>query len=243
MAKDILAFFGLIFLTILIIIGVGLMGIFYDDLGIVQVPDRIREELTRWTEPGEVIVKDFDLGEAEWSNPLDGITGLPELDFTIDSELPGFDPTAAPLPTATPLPSLKPGVYRVEAVVRLKEFVAALENWLAVNKEVSEDGALVNDNNWQARAQAAVDNVLLTARVLDEIGPAPAGYEGVDEWLFRVHQEAQTMHGEYSQALDHHARGASGSEQFRAAGESFTRMKEYLSGAVQEMLALGWSLE
>lgn len=243
MAKDILAFFGLIFLTLLILVGVGLMGIFYDDLGIVQVPERIRNEVTRWTEPGEVVVKEFNLGEAEWSNPLEGITSLPDLDFTMDAEVPAFDPTAVPVPTATPVQPLKPGVYRVEAVVRLKEFVAAVETWLVVNKEVSDDGALVNDPNWQARAQAAVDNVLLTARVLDDIGPAPAGYEGVDDWLFRVHQEAQVMHSQYSQALANQAGGTSGSEQFRAAGESFTRMKEYLSGAVQEMLALGWSLE
>lgn len=231
MAKDILAFFGLIFLTILILVGVGLLGVFYDDLGIVQVPETIWDTVTRWTEPGEVVIKDFDLGEAEWTNPLENLHGDP-----IATAVPAF------VPTATPVPPLKPGVYRVEAVVRLKEFVAAIEQWLAVNKEVSNDGTMVNNPEWQARAQSAVDEVLLTARILDEIGPAPAGYEEVDDWLFRVHQEAQILHSEYSQALDNHARGASGAEQFRAAGDSFTRLKEYVAGAVEEMLALGWTL-
>lgn len=235
MAKDILAFFGLLFLTLLIVIGVGMVGYFYDDLGILSVSERIREEVDRWTGTGEVVVRDFDIGEIEWSNPLDDLPGLPDLSAA--AEVPAL------VPTATPVPPLKPGVYRVEAVLRLKEFVATIEHWLAVNKEVASDATLVDDPGWQNKAQKAIDETLLTARVLDEIGPPPAGYETVDEWLARVYQETQILHGAYSRGLAQQARGTSGSEHFRSAGESFTRVKEYLAGAVEEMLALGWSLE
>jgi hypothetical protein len=235
MAKDILAFFGLLFLTLLIVIGVGLVGYFYDDLGILRVSERIREEIGGWTEPGELVVTDFDLGEVEWSNPLDAMPVLPEMPAT--AEVPTL------VPTFTPIPPLKPGVYRVEVVLRLKEFVAAIEHWLFVNKEVAGDEKLVEDPGWQNRAQNAIDSVLLAARVLDDVGPPPAGYEAVDERLARLYQETQLLHDAYSHGLSQHAKGASGSEQFRSAGESFTRVKEYLAGAVEEMLALGWSLE
>lgn len=236
MAKNILAFFGMIFLTLLIIVGVWMMGYLYDALGLVSLPEDF--SLARLYQPGEitVVASDHGLEKGTWSNPLEflPIVSTTPLPVAAATDLPA--PT--PLATETPVPPLDPLVYQAEVTVRLRQFVDALELWLEVNEKLVLDNSLIQDGNWRNQMELALANVASAGRALAGVGPAPAAYESIDALLDRVQIEAEGLQQNYRQAL------ISGDPRyFSAAGDHFSRIKEYLKQAVEAMLALGWSLE
>jgi hypothetical protein len=227
MAKDILAFLGMIFLILLIIMGVASLVFFYDRIGIIEIPDRVTQFISTFTPDRTVTVIDIGVGKAEWSNPLDAI--------------PTSTLTPVPVYTATPVPPLTPKVYETEVMVRLKIFVSALERWLMVNEALTKDNALISDSAWQAEMALALDSVSETGRALADVGPPPPEYEEIDQWLDRVEIEAEGLRARYSQALETQVDPATSGKHFTAASEHFARIKEYLFQAVEGMISAGWS--
>lgn len=230
MAKDILAFFGLIFLTLLVLIGVALFALFENSVGIISIPDGldsfIKTPLSLLT-PAPVVVnvdKVDQIGKAEWTNPLDA---LPE-------------PTITPIPqpTATPVPAMEPAAYRKEVIARMKRFAEALQHWLDQNNKLAQDKTLLQDPTWVRETGASLDEIRLTGKALAGVGPAPADYREVDGWIRRVGPEAAGLSTNFSDAIQ-----SNDSKKFTAAGENFNQIKEDLSQAVNAMLAAGWSIE
>ena len=232
MIKNILAFFGFLFLSLVILLGVGTLGLFYDTVGLLSVPKNILQQIL----PEEpvlpkavtVSVADGGMMKAEWSNPLDL---LPEASPTPLA-------TATPLPTATPVPPLDPSVYRAETLVRLKDFVRALEGWLEINDRAAVEPNLVDDAAWQNEMTSSLAVVVERSDALASIGPPPAEYTGMDALFDRVQEESQSMQRNIEQGFS-----SRDPAQWTAAGDSFARVKEYLSQAVVLMVEAGWSLE
>jgi hypothetical protein len=228
MAKDILAFFGMIFLIILIVVGVSALAIFYDRIGIISLPQGMKELVDAYTpSSGTVTVREIGVGKAEWSNPLDAI--------------PTATMTMTPVPTATQVPPLAPEVYQTDVLLYMKSFVSALERWLDLNEALTRDNSLLSDAGWQTGMRLALENVSETSRALASVGPAPEEYKRIDQWLDRVDQEAQGMRASYLMAIENQADLETSTKQFTAASSHFVRIKEYLFQAVDGMIAAGWT--
>lgn len=259
MAKNILAFFGLIFLTLLILSGVGIMGTIYNEIGLIALPVDIASIAESFSGTVTVVVAEGGSEDGSWSNPLDLAavdyaypaavtpapypTQTPEIPLA-DSEAPREvimpDPTAAPviIPTNTPLPPLDPGVYQTEVILGLKRFVAAIENWLALNDRLARGEAAVDDANWRAEIEQALNETANAGQALADIGPAPEVYSEMDALLEPPAAEAAALQINYLQAL-----ATGDTAYFNTAGENFSRMKAYLAQAAEAMLNAGWNMQ
>jgi hypothetical protein len=232
MAKNILAFFGMVFLTILVLVGVGMMGYLYDALGLVALPKDFSLAALYQPEEITVVAAENGLEKGVWSNPLEMLPVVSTTPMHTATSVPTF------LPTETPIPPLDPLVYRAEITIRLKQFVAALELWLEVNEKLVLDNSLISDATWRNAMDLALVNVASTSRAMAGVGPAPAGYEAIDTLLDRVYTESVGLQQNYQQALVN-----GGASYFAAAGENFSRLKAYLTEAVEAMLTMGWTME
>ncbi len=227
MAKNILAFFGLIFLTLVILAGVLGMGFYYDKIGLIQLPDAFHQTLSSLTDAGTVVVKVQDttgIQHLQWSNPLEG--------------LPTATQTPVPAPTETPIPPLDPEVYQSQVMSRLKTYASALQDWLKANDALAANNDLLNDPTWQAKMSAILENVRASGQQLADVGPAPTQYQGLDGWLKKAGNDAENLQQNYQKAMQTHA-----SQDFIAASQSFTQIKDALSQAAQEMVNAGWVLQ
>lgn len=170
-------------------------------------------------EPGQVRI--------EPRNPLDSLpTRTP------------IPPPPTPLPSPTPIPPLPPEVYRAEVMVRLRTFAAALDVWMAANDRLARDNTLLEDAAWQAEMRSSLVNVANAGRSLDTVGPPPAEYQAIDDWLAWTGAEAVALEQNYQRALE-----TRDPADFTQAADNFNRIRQYLNEAVKEMLAAGWPLE
>jgi hypothetical protein len=227
MAKDILAFFGMLFLVLLIILGVATLTFFYDRIGIISLPEGIINIADNVPLSGTITVREVGIGKADWSNPLEAI--------------PTATWTPAPTLTATPIPPLDPIVYEKETILRLKSFVSALERWLAANESITENSELLYDSDWLKEMQLSLEMIGDTGRAMADIGPPPPEYANIDQWIDRVAGEAEGLQTNYERALELHAAGNDSAKSFTAASDNFVRIKEYLFQAVEGMLTAGWT--
>lgn len=225
MLKNCLAMIGILFIAILAAVGVFLLVAFYDLSGTVPIPDiTLRAPVVIGDEAGVTPEIEVSGGEAtilERLNPLD------------------LDPPALPTltPEPTTVPPLDPEVYRAEVMVRLENFVTALERWMAANEALGQDSALLDDPAWRNEMVAILDSVSETAWALSQVDPPPPEYAAIDEWLKRLGPEADGLRESYLTALDTRDEAA-----FTTAADHFARIKEYLEAAVGEMLAANWPL-
>jgi hypothetical protein len=227
MAKDFLAFLGLVFLTLLILAGVALIGYLYHTYEFITLPD----ELLAWIGPVAVSPAERPPAEkVEWVNPLDALptATLPPLKTN----------TPVPSLTPSPIPALDPAVYRSEVTSRLKQFVVALEEWRDLNNELVNESRLASDPAWLEEMTISLEVVVMTGSGLAGIGPPPEEYAGVAAWLERLPPEVAGLKRSYLEALS-----TGETEAYLVAGDHFARIKEALAGAVEQMLALGWSIE
>lgn len=239
MAKNILAFFGMLFLTMLIVGGVSIMAYLYDSFGLVSLPSVELPNLSLPTQERQrptIAVYVEDQSQPVWTNPLEV---LPE---DLATSVPFYTntpwPTETPVPTATPVPPLDPLVYRTQTAIHLKEFAAALEGWLQLNQRAGADNALFNDQAWRDEMDRSLETISATAYALAGVGPEPAEYSGIAALLDYAASESDGLVWNYRQALQ-----TSDPASFRASGEHFNRLKQYLAQAAQEMLANGWDLQ
>lgn len=252
MAKNILAFFGLMFLTLLVVAGVGLMGYIYDSVGIVELPEEvgiiseqvgilsdkvitIPERLRVANTRGEPTIQVFDgMSEPQWENPLDLLPVASATPFITNTPRAVAIPTA----TATPVPPMEPSMYRADTLDRLRIFADTLERWLALNKQMGGDMEIKNDPQWQAEMRVLLDEVVISGYSLAEVGPPPAEYETIDQWMGRLPQQVESLRGSYLRALETDDPAA-----FRKAGEDFNEIRNTLTNAAAVMVDLGWTLE
>lgn len=228
MAKNILAFFGLIFLTLLIVTGVGLIAFFYDSLGLVSLPESLPKGLIEtpmhFLTPGTPEIHVKSVGKGQWFNPLD--------------LLPTPTETPIPLPSATPVPPMDPADYRAGVLARTKRFAAAMEKWLDANNALAQDSSVKDDPEWQNKVKAALEDIRVSAEALADVGPAPQEYAQIDSWLKRIPPEAQNLQTNYQQGLN-----TGGEQYFVRASDNFERIKQYLTSAAEQMVAQGWSAQ
>jgi hypothetical protein len=227
MAKNILAFFGLVFLTLLILGGVVILAGLYDSLGMVPIPAQVKDLAAKVmaTSPAKVFVQPGS--QPEWSNPLEA---LPIVTLTAEP----VEPTAID----TPIPPLEPEVYRTETILQLKRLVAALERWLEANSRLAQDNRLVKDPAWSGEMETILQEIEQSGSNLGNVGPAPQEYQTIDSLLDSVSSEAQELSVSYRDAV-----AAAAPTGFTDAGMHFTRLKGYLESAVEEMVKQGWSME
>jgi hypothetical protein len=224
MAKNILAFFGLVFLTLFILAGVVILAGMYDSLGMVPIPAEIKDIAATFMAPAPTKVVVQPGGQPVWSNPLDA--------------LPIVTVTAEPTATVTPIPPLAPEVYRTETVLQLKRLVAALERWLEANSRLAQDNNLVKDPAWTGEMEGILQEIEQSESALGDVGPAPQEYQTIDTLLDSVSSEAQQLVASYRDAV-----ATASPTGFTDAGMHFTRLKDYLTSAVKEMVKQGWSME
>lgn len=249
--KTLLAFFAQIFFALLVILGVGLL-LFYLDMtdapGILPAVTREIEaafsqatltlddlaipDLTN-PDPGEIQITVAGGGEIDRTN----LVPTQPLPIVATKEMIALElPTL--VPTRTPAPPLDPLVYQTEATIRLKRYAAALERWLATNDQLMRDNALLQDPSWRAQVKENLNEVVTEGHRLAEIGRPPQEYNEIDTWLKRAGAEADILQASYLQALE-----SANPRDFTAAGDSFTRIKKYLTQAAQGMLLAGWNFE
>jgi hypothetical protein len=236
--KTLLSYFGLIFFTLLMFLGVGLV-LFYFDLtnspGIVQELLQKQADLKlpsldltnlNLPENQPVQVTVVGKGSIEKTNPLD------------ERPLPIVPTLIVPTlePTVTPLPPLDPVVYQTEVTIRLKRYAAALESWLQTNDQLMHDNSLLENADWQARVKENLAEIADAGQSLAGIDRAPDQYAGIDAWLKRLGPESAQLQAGYLKALQTRR-----PKDFTAAGDSFTRIKEYLTQAAQAMITAGWT--
>lgn len=226
MARDFLAFLGLVFLILLIGAGLLVVGYYYDALGLVDLPEAVPTNLARVLGPREVTVEAITIGTAEWRNPL---ADLPTATWS---------PTETPQPSPTTVQPLDPAEYRTEVILQLKAFTKALEGWLEANRQLGRDNALLDDAGWRSEMAARLDAISATGQAMALVGPAPAEYAGIARLLGRVSAAADALRADYLRAMDTRT-----AEDFRKAGEDFERIKAYLQEAVQAMLDEDWVIE
>jgi len=228
MARDFLAFLGLVFLTILILVAIGLIVYLFDTFEIIDVSNGVFAwlksvgNLLRSETPP---VESDDL--VEKLNP----TGTPALPTSITNA-----PALSPSPSQ--INPLEPAVYRALVAERLKNFVSALESWRNLNNELVKDRRLANDPAWLDKMRISLEVVVITGNALEEVGPPPDDYTAIDSWFNSIPAEADGLKQSYLGAL------TNGDEElFLIAGDHFVRIKEALRMAVQEMIAQGWQIE
>jgi hypothetical protein len=230
MLKNFFAFIGFAVITLLIVISIAAMGLFYDQIGLVELP----RDLPSLAElaPGEVSVQVHNpgVGKTTWTNPLDL---LPLASATLP-------PTAVTIPTVppTPVPPLDPLIYRAQTMSALRQFAADLELWMDANNRFAQDGSLLQQGQWRTEAQQALDQSAASAWTLAQVGPAPGEYAAIDSMLELIYGETETLRATYVQAMTYADAGA-----FQAAGESFERLREYIRQAATAMAQAGWSVE
>ena len=237
MIKDFLAFLGMVFLTIIILMGVVVIGYLYGFLDLIpqQLTETTSALVDRIRGPVEVRVSDSGVGEVTWSNPLEA---LPTATVWRMPTLPEPTATPIPIPTQTPVPPMDPAIYRTDVTLRLKQYVGALERWLEANRQLGQDNALLRDATWRSNMLAVLDEIAQGGESMAAIGPPPVEYHGVHMLLVQIAQSSEQMRASYLRALD------SGAPlDFRQAGDEFTRIKAYLTEAVTTMVALGWTIE
>lgn len=224
MAKNILAFFGLLFLTLIIVIGVWVVGVTYDRMGFVSLPKALIETPLSLLTPAPPTIAVQGMGDATWTNPLDA--------------LPIASVTAAPAPTSTPLPPMDPAAYRSEVMARMRAFADAMKRWLDANNALAKNNALLKDANWTNNMQVILEDVDSSGRALANVGPAPEEYQAISGWLQKIGPEADEMKVKYQAGM------ANGDSQaFADASSHFTAIKDDLTQAVNEMIKAGWTLQ
>jgi hypothetical protein len=230
MARDFLAFLGLLFLVLLIAIALSVVGYYYDALGLVDLPPVIPTTLARVLGPRTatvtVEVEAISIGTAEWRNPL---ADLPTATWS---------PTETPQPTPTTVQPLSLAEYRTEVILNLKDLTGALEAWLDANRQLAKDNGLLDDAAWRADMQARLEQIRASAQAMADVGPAPEEYQGIARLLRRVGEAAEALSTDYGQAMDTRA-----AEDFRQAGADFEKLKAYLEEAVKAMLDADWVIE
>jgi len=227
MVKDFLAFLGLVFLTLLILIGVTITAHLYTTFDLITLPD----EFTAWFEhPPDSSAELPHLTTVEWSNPLESVH---------TATLPSFS-TNIPVPTLTPspVPPLPATMYRDQVIDRMKQFVTAMENWRNLNNELVNDNNLAKDSEWLEEMKISLQVIEITGTELADVGPAPPEYGDIDKLLDQIPAEVNGLHHSYLHALQ-----TGNIQSYINAGNHFNRIKEMLAGAVNEMLALGWLVE
>ncbi|NLG96842.1 MAG: hypothetical protein GX491_05735 [Chloroflexi bacterium] len=244
MAKNILAFFGLVFLTLVIVAGVYLVGYFYDSVGLINLPDEVTGQLDRFVSTPEVTIRASDSGSPQWVNPLEDpmrASPTPWPTFTVPFESAVTTtplPTPTTAPTATPVPPLDPRVYQTDTIIGVKRFASALEAWLDVNEKLADNRELLNDAQWRGEIAASLAEVSAAGQSLAAIGPPPEEYRGLDTLFDRLAEESYTLEANYHRALE-----TADPDDFATVGETFYAIREYLTQAVNEMITMGWSLE
>ena len=226
MARDFLAFLGLLFLLLLIGAALLVVGYYYDALGLVKLPAVVPTTLARVLGPREVRVEAINIGTAEWRNPL---AALPTATWS---------PTETPQPTATVVQPLSPAEYRTEVLLNLRALTGALEGWLDANRQLGKDNTLLDDEAWRAGMQERLAEIRSSAQALAAVGPAPDEDVEIARLLGRVQAAADALSADYAQALESRKE-----DDFRRAGADFEKIKAYLEAAVKGMLDAGWVIE
>lgn len=224
MAKNILAFFGLVFLTLVIVVAVWVVGVTYDRMGFVSLPRAVIETPMSWLTPAPPAIQVQGVGKAEWSNPLDA--------------LPIASETVAPQPTSTPVPPMDPAEYRSAVLAHMHTFADAVQRWLEANNALAKNNALLKDPAWTGNMQAILEDVDTSGRALSGVGPAPEKYQAIAGWLEKIGPEADAMQAKYQAAM-----ASSDPQAFADASSHFTAIKDELTQAVNAMIKAGWTLQ
>lgn len=232
MLKNAFALIGFAFTTILIVISVAAMGLFYDRIGLVTLPENLPILSQFFAEQGEVSVRvaGSEVDRVEWNNPLDL---LPVASATLP-------PTQTPVPTVipTPLPPLDPGIYRAQTMSALRQLAANLELWLDANNRLARDASLMQQPEWRAQAQQALDQASASAWTLAQVGPPPPEYAVIDSMLDQISAQVEALRGSYQQGI------VSGDlSLLQAAGDTFLQLSDTLTQAAALMAQSGWSVE
>lgn len=231
MIKNCLAAVGLVFLAVLAVVGVLLAAAFFDLTGTVTLPEEL----------GNLLSTPLVLPHLGQRTATISVIGTPQFEVSNPLEeqpLPTWAPTETPIPTPTPIPPLAPEIYRTEVLIRMRHFATALEDWLAANDRLAEDHSLMDDPAWREEMGLLLDNVANTGQALTAVGPPPPEYQEIDSWLDKAGEESLALRANFLRALE-----SSDPQDFTAAGDSFTRIREYLALAAEGMIQAGWPLE
>lgn len=232
MLKNVFAFLGLTFITLLIVVSVAGLGVFYDRIGLVSLPENLPSLAQLLPQQGEVRVQVAGTGvdRVEWSNPLDA---LPRASATLP-------PTPTPVPTVlpTPLPPLDPLTYRAETMAALRQLAANLAVWMDANNRLASDPALLGQPEWRAQTQQALDQASAAAWTLAQVGPPPAEYAAIDGLLDQIVVQVDGLRSGYLLGIT-----ASDPAQLQAAGETFVQLRDTLTLTAALMAQSGWSVE
>lgn len=227
MAKDFLAFLGLAFLTILIVIGVGLIAYLFDVFQLATLPN----DLTAWLRPEtEIYIEE---------TPVETHKVIENYDpLALATIPPPQNNTAVPSLSPSFIPPLEPAIYQEIVAERLKRFVTALENWRDLNNKLVNDMDLAKDAAWINEMKICLEVVVITGKGLADVGPPPGEYTTIDAWFSQIPPETEGLKDAYLDALD-----TGNPKSFLRAGDHFARIKETLAGAVQDMIAQGWQVK
>lgn len=226
MAKNCLAVLGLIVLSVIGGLAMMLLYLYYTEPAGSASPTVVIQGTAAVTGPDLGPVETLVGGsQPQWTNPLES-QPVPQI----------IPPTETPTPT--PVPPLDPVVYRTETMIRARSFGDALEAFVQANEELGQDNLLLENAEWRSRMLTILEQVSFSGQALAEVGPPPAEYEAIDAWFNRVGPEAQSLEENYRQALDTRDAGY-----FTAAGDNFTRIREYLYQALEEVGRAGWPEE
>ncbi len=227
MAKDFLAFLGLVFLTILIVIGVGLIAYLFDVFQLAPLPN----DLTAWFRPETKVYIE--------ATPVDVFKAIDPHDQPVLATLtPSRSISPTPGLTTSPISPLEPAIYQETIAERLKRFVTALENWRNLNNKLVKDRDLANDAAWIEEMKICLEVVVITGKGLADVGPPPGEYAAIDAWFNQIPPETEGLKYAYLAALN-----TGDPKSFLLASDHFARIKEILAGSVQDMIALGWYVE
>lgn len=235
MIKNFFAFIGFAVITIFIVASVSALGLFYDSLGLVTLPKEL-PGLSKLAElaprVGEVTVsaQDGSAGKVTWTNPLD----------LLPAASPTLPPTPTPYPTVvpTPVPPMEPALYRAQTMASLRQLAADLELWMEANNRMAHDASLLQQPDWRAQVQQALDSSAASAWTLANIGPPPPEYSAIDGMLDMIYNEVEGLRANYIQGA---TTGSAAS--FEAAGQSFGRLSDYLTQTAGMMAQSGWAVE
>ncbi len=176
-------------------------------------------------------------GQIDKFNPL-ASKPLPIVPTLPPADPPTSTPMPTPRPTATPVPPMDPVEYQTEAMIRLKRFASVSESWLGTNDKLMQNNSLLQDPAWRSEVKANLSDLAAAGQALANIGRPPAEYEQIDAWFKRVGPESVRLQANYLRALD-----SANPQDFTAAGDNFTRIKQYLTQAAQLMLVDGWKVD